>query len=146
MPFCQNCGTQVSDGAAFCANCGTPVAAASQAAVNQPAVNQPVFQPIAQPVVMVKPKAPGRGFGISSMVLGIIGLIYGFILLINAYDISTEQLPIIFIYSSLPILSLCFAPAAFKRGYRNGVSISGLFMGIIGAAFFLFAFCGVAFG
>ena len=96
---------------------------------------------------MVKPKTPGRGFGISSMVLGIIGLIYGFILLINAADfMDTEQLPIIIIYSSLSILSLCFAPAAFKRGYRNGVSISGLFMGIIGAAFFLFAFCSVAFG
>ncbi len=142
MAFCQNCGTQLSDGASFCANCGTAVATASQ-----PTVNQTVVQPIAQPVVMVKPKIPGRGFGISSMVLGIIGVVYGFILLINTANfMDTEQLPLILVYSSLSILSLCFAPAAFKRGYRNGVSISGLFMGIIGVAFFLFAFFGVAFG
>ena len=145
MSFCQKCGNQIPDGTAFCANCGAPVAAASQAAVNQPVV---------QPIVMVKPKIPGRGLGISSMVLGIIGLIYGFLFAVSIPELLEELdsvryidfsdffeslLPGIIFMSVLSILSLCFAPAAIKRGYKNGISISGLVMGLIGVLCFAIA-------
>ncbi len=144
MSFCQKCGTQIPAGTSFCANCGAPVAAASQ----------PVVQPIAQPVVMVKPKIPGRGLGISSMVLGIIGLIYGFIFAVSIPELLEDLdsiryvdfseffeslLPGIILMSVLSILSLCFAPAAIKRGYKNGISISGLVMGLIGVLCFAIA-------
>ncbi len=33
MPFCTNCGTQITEGMRFCANCGTPLAAAGAGAV-----------------------------------------------------------------------------------------------------------------
>ena len=146
MSFCQKCGNQIPDGTAFCANCGAPVAAASQPTVNQPVV---------QPIVMVKPKIPGRGLGISSMVLGIIGLLYAFSLAVQL-PVALDQLdsvsrwvdtspayetfiPLILITSVMSILSLCFAPAAIKRGYKNGISISGLVMGLIGVLCFAIA-------
>ena len=100
----------------------------------------------------MKPKIPGRGFGIASMVLGIIGLVYS----ISSLDTATEVANIvgndyfglydfafnigaiigILIFSVLSILALIFSGSARKRGYRNGVSTSGLVMGIIGVIFY----------
>ena len=131
MAFCKNCGVQIPDNSAFCGNCG-----ASQ--------TQVVNGYTGGTVVMVKPKVPGRGFGISSMVLGIIGLVYGAILMLGmgvldsvdfgyiSSSVYASSLGSVFGYSVLSILSVCFAPAAFKRGYKNGVSNSGLVMGVIG--------------
>ncbi len=45
MAFCNNCGTQLAEGAKFCPKCGTPTGAAAA-----PQPEQPVQQP-AQPVV-----------------------------------------------------------------------------------------------
>jgi len=134
MAYCKKCGTQLDNDATFCANCGTTASAV-------------------QTVVYVKPKVPGRGFGISSMVLGIIGLVYSFFYAIGVAslveavedsiffsDASFEALlPSVVMLSALPIMSLCFAPAAFKRGYKNGVSSSGLIMGILGLIGYLYA-------
>lgn len=132
MSFCRNCGAEINNDVAFCGRCGTPVNAT-------------------QPVVLMRPKTPGRGFGISSMVLGIIGLVYSVYILISAFEfaetldglyysddyIVESFIPIILVFSVLSILSLCFTPAAFKRGYKNGVSTSGLVMGAIGLALYV---------
>ena len=134
MAFCKNCGTQLPDNVAFCNACGTPTNSTQQ-------------------VVYVKPKVPGRGFGISSMVLGIIGLVYAFIFAIqipsfidtvervtryHSPDYSSFLTPIIML-SVLSILSLCFSPAAIKRGYKNGISTSGMIMGTIGLIGYIYA-------
>ena len=54
------------------------------------------------------------------------------------YDIAFNIGAIIgiLIFSVLSILALIFSGSARKRGYRNGVSTSGLVMGIIGVIFY----------
>ncbi len=42
MPFCTNCGTQVTDGVRFCPNCGTPAGAAAAAPATQVAAPEPL--------------------------------------------------------------------------------------------------------
>lgn len=43
--FCQNCGTQLNEGARFCSNCGTPTGDAVQTQEVQPIQEvQPVQQ------------------------------------------------------------------------------------------------------
>lgn len=127
MAFCRNCGKQIDDNVLFCSFCGTSTR-------------------INQPVMYIKPKTPGRGFGISSMVLGIIGLVYAlsfsstFLDLVDLidrfHDFDADDIrrfiQLILYISVMPVLSLCFSNAAFKRGYKNGVSNSGLIMGVIG--------------
>jgi len=124
MAFCRQCGTEMPNEATFCSNCGMPVGTI-------------------QPLVYVKTKVPGRGFGISSMVLGIIGFVYSFLYSITISSMLEEFensplsmnpksiLPAIIMLAVLPVLSLCFSPVAIKRGYKNGVSISGLIMGVL---------------
>ncbi len=58
--FCQNCGKEITDGAAFCANCGTPVNAQPvQPPVDPEPVEQPVYQqPVQQPVYQQPVSAP----------------------------------------------------------------------------------------
>lgn len=158
MAFCSKCGASVADGTAFCANCGNPMNAAPQ---TPPA---PAYNPYSAPVapVAVKAKTPGRGFGISSLVLSIIGLIYSLYMTAaaslygaatdmassiigsaaNAYD--DEVMGTILLYSVLSILAVCFAAGAFKKGYKNGVSKAGLVMGIIGLCFFVVALANCA--
>lgn len=69
MIYCSQCGKQISDLAPVCPQCGAPQQVAPQ------------YQNPVQPIYMVqpvKPKIPGRGFAITSMVLGIIGVYYAF--------------------------------------------------------------------
>jgi len=69
MKFCTNCGTQMEDTVKFCPNCGTP----NNASDAQP---QAPMQNGYQQVIYQKPKRPGKGLGIASLVLSIIGLVY----------------------------------------------------------------------
>ncbi len=118
--FCSRCGCPLNPGVQFCQQCGASVAPANI-------------------VYMASPKAPGRGVGIASMVLGIIGLIYAFFLLIIY---STEPIlpgmfaPALF-FLIVNLLSLVFACVAVNKHYKNGVSISGFVMGLIGSVFCL---------
>lgn len=133
MAFCPKCGNVVADGSMFCNHCGNPI--------NVQYV-QPV-QPVQPVQYYVKPKIPGRGFGISSMVLGIIGLFYGFVFLMALTDIpyyaAESMLPSVLMFSVLSILAVCFGAAARNRGYNNGICKSGLTMGIIGLCFYVIA-------
>ena len=98
--FCSNCGVQVTDESVFCPHCGArfetdfqqPYQAPTDTQYQQPYQAQPnnqYQQPYANPTPygqypqqnsyqprpyyqQAKPKVPGRGFGITSMVLGII--------------------------------------------------------------------------
>ena len=121
MAFCSVCGSYLNNGAAFCSHCGS----------------RQCVQQYVQPVVMVKPKVPGRGLGISSMVLAIIGLVYAAILCIAGGDAFTgvrelSDLTGLFLLASLSLMGVIFGGAARSKGYTNGVSTSGLVMGIIG--------------
>lgn len=153
MAFCTSCGAQMDDNAAFCLNCGAQKAAPAPAQApvqpQQPVYQQPVYQqPMYQQPMYTKPKIPGRGFGISSMVLGIIGLVYGFVFLMDVivmldyswfdleYLLEAMIAPLI-IFSVLSILAVSFSAAAKNRGYRTGVMKSGLVMGIIGLCMYL---------
>ena len=114
----------------------------------------------AQPYVMMKPKIPGRGLGIASMVLAILSLVFSlsFLSVIDetmseyedyceeyqgypsylseideAYEEEmVDQLISICVFTVLPILAVVFGFCAKARGYRCGVSTAGLIMGFIG--------------
>lgn len=125
--FCHACGAQYPDEAVFCSACGARLAAVP--GHPQP----PQAPPIYQNVVYVKPKIPGRGFGIASMVLGIVGLVYSFSLfsMVSVVNRLESILFAILFLMSMPILALCFSFPARKRGYKNGISTSGLVLGTI---------------
>lgn len=156
MIFCPNCGTQLQDGTVACPNCGTFVNGQPQ----QP--QQPQYNPYNNvPMGYVKPKIPGRGAGIAGMVLAIIGLVYSFYCFLLAVSVSeglsqTETyyggyygysevesaigagftIAIIF-FSVLSILGVSLAGSGRSKGYRNGISMSGVIMGIIGLIIYL---------
>ena len=134
MPYCRNCGTEIDAAARFCLACGTNTLIDQQATVIQ------------QPVVYVKPKVPGRGIGISAMVVSIIGLVYAFsalsttLTMIGEFgnywffeiDMVIGMLVAYLMVASLSIMAIPFALTARKRGYINNVSMSGLVMGVLG--------------
>ena len=121
--FCNYCGAALPEGAAFCPACQQPVS-------SQPVVHY-----------YVKQKVPGRGFGISSMMLGIVGVFYSVLFLVVSNN-TTENIsnaPLTFtslyttvVYAVPSILAIIFGFASRNRGYRNGVSTSGLFLSCIG--------------
>ena len=93
-------------------------------------------------IVYVKTKTPGRGLGIAAMVLGIIGLVYALSgisalndLMLYAPWVEDEVisfLATLIVIGVMPLLAVIFGICGRKKGYKNGVSMSGLIMGIIG--------------
>ena len=147
MAFCIKCGTQIAETDSFCPACGTP----NTTKQAQPAQPQYYAQPQQVVYTYAKPKIPGRGFGITSMVLGIIGLVYAISCCSSAItfsDLSNGNffaslgdafIGAVLLYSVLSILAVCFSIAGRNRGYRCGVSKSGLIMGIIGLVLYALA-------
>lgn len=144
--FCSKCGFQLEDEATFCSRCGTYVATQPQSDIQ---IHNQVYPPV-QPYannMQVKPKIPGRGFGIASMVLGIIGLVYSVSCLSNAASVSelirynefivVSTVIAILIFSTLSILAVCFAFASKNRGYNTNIRKSGMIMGTIGLCIYL---------
>ncbi len=136
--FCSKCGGQINPNTAFCPGCGTPI--------NQQQAAVPVY---------VQPKIPGRGLGISGMVLGIIGLFYGSSMLMMSINLSDYSLnsfdgvrdgatTYIVIFSILSILAVSLAGAGRNKGYKNGVSTSGIVMGVIGLVLYFISIVIVA--
>lgn len=123
--FCSKCGNAVNDTDNVCSNCGNQL--------NTAQINQ---------IVIAKPKIPGRGFGISSMILGILGLVYGLAMLGNILialeDFSKYYLESLIsptvIWTIVALLAIIFSVCALGRKYRNGISASGLILGILGFA------------
>lgn len=153
--FCRKCGAQMCDDSLFCSVCGEKVIV--------PAMQQSAQPQAQQPIIYSKSKRPGRGFGITSMVLGIIGLVYAYSFLMMAFSFAQTHifpedidnahgfLSMLLIFSSLPIMAIIFGITAGKRGYQCKITKSGLIMGCIGlggyflsllifiAAFFVFS-------
>lgn len=135
MIYCRECGKQISDQAPACPNCGAP---------QQPQMpTYPVN--MTYPMYVVKPKIPGRGFAISSMVLGIIAAVYALIYSIGAIEIIiegdsyyrtiSEKLEngngYIVIATILSILALSFAIASHSKGCVLKQKTAGTILGII---------------
>ena len=160
--FCTYCGCQLSPNDNVCPNCKNAVASHvtySQPQYYQQPVNPQYYQQANQPVYVVKQKTPGKGFGITSMIMGIIAVFYAFYSMILCFAFSavntiidnpsmgfpseappkfifeymTNALSItIFVYVLIfAVLALVFGLCAKKRGYNAGITKSGLIMGII---------------
>lgn len=156
---CPRCGAENPASAFFCNNCGIRLKQNPVQPVN-PGYQQP-YQPVYQQPyhVYVPPKkTPGKGFGVASMVLGIIGLIAAISLLEDAilaqelyanfsefcegyygygsaFSVCYEMMP----NFVMPILSIVFGFVARHRGYQNGVSTSGIVMSSIACVFLVAA-------
>lgn len=117
MIQCPECGKDISDNAVSCPNCGYQLINTN---------------------TQYKKIIPGRGFGISSMIMGILGAFYGFLALSNVYTmpeytksiaISGTVLPIIF-----SILALVFGFISHSKGYNKGQKKAGIVLGVISLA------------
>lgn len=130
--FCAKCGVQNDDNLNFCANCGAPLKEAAPVVTETPAEpGQPVYQaPVApqQPVYQAPPVpvspvypapaapiVPGKGLGITGMVLGIISLVFFCVFYIG--------LPCAIIGLVLSIVS---ASKAKSVGQKNGMATAGI--------------------
>lgn len=72
--FCNNCGTQIEDGAAFCPNCGagtTPTPVAETPVYQAPVNEMPYQQPVASAAA---PKA-SNGMATAALLCGIFSLV-----------------------------------------------------------------------
>ena len=150
---CTSCGKDLADEMNFCPACATAVAET---------VSMQQLQYAQQPTQLqrTKPsKVPGRGFGITSMILGIIGLILSVPLISIYFDITIRWpsnaalynetfveavaylsagaalmfafLCVLAVCFLFGILALCFGCIARRKGYRCNISHSGLLMGVI---------------
>jgi len=160
--FCSYCGYQLSPNDAVCPNCKNAVA--SQVTYSQPQyyqqpVNPQYYQQPPQPMYVVKQKTPGKGFGITSMIMGSIAALYAFYAILFCFAFSTVNTMLdntaigfstdappkfifeymtnalsitIFVYILIfAVLALVFGLCAKKRGYNTGITKSGLIMSII---------------
>lgn len=114
MAYCKNCGSLNNDGVLYCASCGAPMQAA------QP--QQPIY-PVNNYQQPVPQSVPGKGLGITSMVLGIVGLVL-----------------FCFWYISIPcaivgiILGCISKSHAKEAGMKNGMATAGIICSAIAIA------------
>lgn len=145
--FCSSCGNPITEGTAFCPSCGAACGGVQPRNV------------VPQQVVYVREKIPGRGFGITSLVLGIIGLVYAVILffsmmMVNAVSGMMDMSGAfhengmaaaaglglvmgILIYSIPSILAVIFGIVSEKRGYHTGIRKGGFITGCIGLVLYV---------
>ncbi len=145
--FCSNCGNRINPNDYSCARCGNVTA-------------QPMpYYPPQQPVYVIKQKTPGKGFGITSMIMGIVASLYAFYSVLFCFIFSTMQTivgnpyfgqtfdySVQYIYNStvsmmsvmifayvliFVVLALIFGFCAKKRGFYSAITKSGLVMGLI---------------
>ena len=124
---CKNCGFDNNDQSKFCVSCGTvldqPIEETAEQPVEQPTSEQsqqPNYQqPYNQqqyngynPYAPQQYKAPGKGFAIAAMVLGIV---------------SFFCTPIV-----TGVLGIIFGCVAKSKGYRGGMATAGIVCGILG--------------
>ena len=129
--FCENCGSQIADGSAICPNCGAAVRAAGGAAAAQhvqpaqpvqpvqPVYQQPVYQqPAYQQPIYQQPAAGGsKALAITSLILGICGLVFCWI-------------PVFGIL--IAIAGLILGILSFKNPNGKGMAITGFILSIVG--------------
>lgn len=177
---CYSCGKEVRADTRFCVHCGANLT--QEPAQAAKSAHQMLVQPTAQfqippdhympntkyvytygpqatpggpQVVYVKTKLRGRGFGVTSLILGIIGLLYVFSMVLPVeeflrtfahltdYENLGVQIPdytavlkavevILVIGGVMPLLALIFGICSRVRGYKNGISMLGMVTGFVG--------------
>ena len=124
----------------------------------QPPYQPPAgWQPYQQPTGFYPPqkrKTPGKGFAITSMIMGIFALLYSFeqiggllgLLLYPLqpfYDYSSGATALANVFSGLSggaifvTLALVFGAVARSKGYRRGMSTAGLILGGIAGGIYV---------
>ena len=89
MAFCKNCGANVPEGSAFCQNCGQNMQETSFGNQNSGFYENGNYSMNSIPNQFDSSTAPaGKGFGIASLVLGIIGILGGFYDFIYALEMK----------------------------------------------------------
>ena len=162
--YCPICGNAAQENDTICKACGNAFAP-QQSQYQQPMYQQPPYQqpPYQQPPypqqqpynqapqyypyqAYQKVKIPGRGFGITSMIMGILSLVYSTplmsLLSIPEFEnfrfddiVANSAFCVLAFYVSIfVILGLIFGFNALSRGYKNNVSKSGLIMSGIAIA------------
>ena len=113
--LCPECQKEISEKAVTCPHCGYPL---KPSAPNHSSVQAPVVQ---------KRKIPGRGFGITSMVLGIISIVYvpflvGKLLQIPAQillEFEATPFELLLVISVLSVPALVFGVLSLCRKYKG---------------------------
>lgn len=95
MAFCNQCGTELPDGARFCAKCGAAVGGAASAATAIPPA-QPTFDPAAQSFRQPAQPVAGGGGGLGWILPALVGI------------------------AALAIAYLIFAPKPAREGADTG--------------------------
>jgi len=110
---CPECGKSISNTALSCPNCGYQLKSAN---------------------VQYKIITPGRGFGITSMIMGILSIVYGFITLSSVTGMPNPSSSDSYFASIIPItfalLSLIFGFFSYSRGYNKGPQKTGIILGV----------------
>lgn len=112
MNYCNNCGTKIIDGADVCLNCGR--------LLNKLEDNK---------------QAGKKGLGISSMILGILGVFLAIIFLGVAYDEISyydywgfgDVMGFIILPGILGIVGLCLAITE-RTNHKNGFNTTGFWL------------------
>ncbi len=130
--FCQKCGNSNEDGVKYCVNCGAEL---EQISVGQTELSENETQSIPEPIVYSQPQyqptimveadtqqPAGKGFSIASLVLGIIGITC------CGFGIIPQ------------ILALIFGIVSRNKGCKNGMSVTGIILGILGIVMVIFIF------
>ena len=174
--FCPKCGVQSPDGSNFCNGCGVVISKVEMDEGLNQAVQMPIrpnynyeqpqqpYQPYVQPYyapTCAKPRRPGKGLGISSMILGILGAIYSSMLSLialqtilysfahdsgemdlyknmkitaaNFFDSDNMENITSAVFACLvcAVLALIFAIVSKNKGFRNKISKSGFVLSIV---------------
>ncbi|MBR6689977.1 MAG: zinc-ribbon domain-containing protein [Bacilli bacterium] len=134
--FCTNCGNELNENAVFCVKCGV-------------ATNNVVQ-------TTTKPKQPGKGTGIASMVLGIIAtwnsmctlFIAVCLLAAGEYFLLSEKIALGFIFLMGPITLLIVGGSlgiASRCKIKNGVNLTGLILNTVSLVLCLLSIIAICF-
>lgn len=125
MAFCSVCGVKLEDNASFCSYCGSGVS------------TQVVY--VQKPS---KPKAPGRGMGAASMIVGIVAALYSAAVmaptisyLVGSFvgdpdEFKTTTMAFAMFAMVLSTLTLIFQAVANSKGYKRKSRLAGLILGV----------------
>jgi hypothetical protein len=128
--ICVNCGEVIAEGSDYCEKCGYNPSLSND-------TSEKIAPPLPERTLKNKKKIPGKGFGITSLVTGIIALFYG---VYFVYGMSKIQLVfslrklifyMFFYIIDFAVIAIVFGIIARMKGYINNISKTSIGLGII---------------